>query len=92
MHPFYGPSNRLMSASDDRASGLISMAAYLAFWAAALVLAKREVDARWPRRPGGDGASDPAITVVRDRFARGDIDESQFRAMVRVLRDPDGQP
>jgi hypothetical protein len=46
VHPFYAPSGRLMSGARQRDAGLISMAAYLAFWAVALVVAKRELDAR----------------------------------------------
>lgn len=87
MHPFYGPNNKLLSGSEGRAWGLLSMAAYLAFWAGALVVAKRELDARWPRQPRADSAGDPAMAVLRSRFARGELDESQYRAMVQVLRD-----
>lgn len=89
MHPFYGPSGRLMSGRDGRLSGMLSMAAYLAFWAGALVLAKRELDRRWPHRPL-DPDADPALAVLRTRFARGELDESQFRAMVRVLGEGPG--
>jgi len=97
MHPFYGPSGRLVSDPDSRGAGWVSMAAYLAFWAAALVVAKREVDARWPRRPGSPGAvgearADPALAVLRERFARGELDEAAFRAMAEVLRATDGRP
>lgn len=97
VHPFYGPSRRLVSGGETGLSGLVSMAAYLAFWAAALVVAKREVDARWPRRPGSPGAvgearADPALAVLRERFARGELDEAAFRAMAEVLRATDGRP
>ena len=85
MHPFYGPSGRLLSGSGSRVTGLISMAAYLAFWAAALVVAKRELDARWPKGQRAGARDDPAMAVLRERFARGELDESQFRAMSRVL-------
>ena len=85
VHPFYGPSGRLLSGSGSRVTGLISMAAYLAFWAAALVVAKRELDARWPKGQRAGARDDPAMAVLRERFARGELDESQFRAMSRIL-------
>ena len=88
MHPFYGPNARLTSGRAAGRAGLISMAAYLAFWAAALVVAKRELDLRWPRRPhdnGGAVGSGAAMDVLRERFARGEVDEAQFRAMAAVL-------
>lgn len=91
MHPFYGPSARLLGGRTGErtttASGLLSMAAYLAFWAGALVIAKRELDARFPRaRP------DVGVAILRERFARGEIDEQQFRAMSAVLADSPAPP
>ena len=59
------------------------MAAYLAFWAGAIALAKRELDARFPR--GGRPGPDPAMDELRARYARGEIDEDQLRAMAAVL-------
>ena len=88
MHPFYGPSARLLGSRGSSASGLLSMAAYLAFWAGAIALAKRELDARFPR--GGRPAPDPASEEVRARYARGEIDEAQLRAMAAVLADVGG--
>ena len=85
MHPFYGPSGRLVSDPDSRGAGWVSMAAYLAFWAAALVVARRELDRRWPVAPRGGSGSDAALGVLRERFARGELDEAQYRAMVGVL-------
>ena len=85
MHPFYGPSARLMGGRGGSASGLLSMAAYLAFWAGAIALAKRELDARFPR--GGRPVRDPAMDELRARYARGEIDEEQLRAMAAVLAD-----
>lgn len=93
MHPFYGPSGRQWSGSAACFGGLASMAAYLAFWAVALAVARHELDARWPRRPGTGADRDPALSVVRERFARGELDEAQFRALMRALREePGGEP
>lgn len=86
MHPFYGPNARLLAGRGSSASGLVSMAAYLAFWTAALVIAKRELDARFPKGGGRTTSADTAMAVLRERFARGEIDEEQFRQMARVLR------
>jgi uncharacterized membrane protein len=95
MHPFYGSSARLLrrpGAADERLGGLVSMAAYLAFWAAALAIARRELDARLPagapRRAAG--APDPALVLLRQRFAAGELDEAEFRAMRDVLAETAG--
>ena len=90
VHPFYGPSGRLLSGRGAGLSGLLSMAAYLAFWAAALVIARRELDRRWPVRPPSGEDADPGLMVLRERFARGEIDESQYRAMVGVISEAPG--
>jgi len=67
---------------------MLSMVAYLAFWGAALTLAKRELDARWPRT----GATrEVAVAVLRERYARGEIDEATFRHMRAVLAQPIGE-
>lgn len=87
MHPFYGPSARLMEQRGS-AAGLVSMAAYLAFWAAALAIAWRELEARFPRTD--PGARDPAVTLLRERFARGEIDADELRAMRAVLQRDGG--
>lgn len=84
VHPFYGPSERLM-ASGSRAAGVVSMAAYLGFWAVALFIARRELNARFPRGLTVPAGRDPAGEILRERFARGEIDAEQFRAMRRVL-------
>lgn len=76
MHPFYGPSGRLLGEGTS-AAGLVSMAAYLAFWAGAIVLAKRELDARFPRRETRPGV-DEAMAVLRVRYARGEVDRATF--------------
>ena len=87
VHPFYGPSERLMSASGSRNLGTLSMAAYLGFWAVALVVAKRELDARFPRTSRGRNGPDRAQEILRERYARGEMDAHQFRSMSVVLAE-----
>ena len=95
MHPFYGPSGRLLADRSGRTEGIVSMAAYLAFWAVVVAVAKREMDLRWPRdalrtahggRASGDSAAgrtvtDPALEALRLRYARGEVDRDTFLAM-----------
>lgn len=108
MHPFYGPSARLLGER-SQVAGLVSMAAYLAFWAAAVAIGLRMVRDRLPAgagpTPGGAGptpttadwsarAMDPALAVLRERYARGDVDRAQFlliRADLSASPDP-GRP
>jgi uncharacterized membrane protein len=80
MHPFYGPSGRLLADRAGRPEGIVSMAAYLAFWAVVVAVAKREMDLRWPRaaRPA---SGDPALEALRVRYARGEVDRDTYVAM-----------
>lgn len=90
MHPFYGPNAGLVSEPGSRTAGLASMAAYLAFWAVALIVAMRELDARFPRGSRPPEPTDGALAILRERFARGELDEPRFRAMARVLGEDRG--
>lgn len=85
MHPFYGPNARQLAGTKPRPEGLASMAAYLGFWAVVVVLGKRELDARWPK-PATTGG-DRALEELRERFARGEVTEAEFRAMATILRE-----
>jgi putative membrane protein len=78
MHPFYGPSARLVGEGRTTVAGLVSMAAYLAFWAGVVVMAKRELDARLPRYAQPARQGDDALAVLRARYARGEIDREAF--------------
>jgi putative membrane protein len=94
MHPFYGPSARLVGGSDSRSAafGLLSMAAYLGFWAAALAIAKRELDARFPRHDRVPEDLDPAMHLLRERYARGELDDAAFNRMRDVLAQRSRRP
>ncbi len=69
------------------------MAAYLAFWAVVVAMAGREVNRRFPRQ-APPATADPAVAMLRERYARGDLDRDRFWQMVDDLRqtaDP-GRP
>lgn len=83
MHPFYGPHARAQGGGSSAAS-VVSMAAYLTFWGVVVALGRRELEARFPRRGVGDG-HDQALSVLRERYARGELDDDEFRRMHDVL-------
>lgn len=108
MHPFYGPSARLVGGAPPQAdrgsqvAGLVSMAAYLAFWAGAVALGVRILNERFPRPAGGGSGSvgsaggpaaghapagDPAVAELCLRYARGDVDRAVFREVLADLRE-----
>ena len=83
MHPFYEHSGELLAGRDSRALGLLSMAAYLAFWAVALPVALRRL--RRALASSATGGADPAVEIVRARYARGEIDRAELVARTRAL-------
>lgn len=97
MHPFYGPSARLLGGAASRedhggaqVAGLVSMAAYLAFWAGAVALGVRILNERFPRERAGageSGADDPAVAQLRLRYARGEVDRAVFQQVLADLRE-----
>jgi uncharacterized membrane protein len=44
---------------------------------------------RWLRKASDGSRSDPAVSVLRERYARGDIGKEEFEAK---LRDLGGRP
>lgn len=85
MHPFYDPSRRLVAEGRSSAAGLVSMVAYLAFWAGAIVLARRMLDERFPQRAPASTRDDDPVALVRMRYARGEIDRDQYLQLRRDL-------
>lgn len=79
LHPYYAP------AGGSAQAGLVSMAAYLAFWAVVVAIAGREVNRRFPRE-APPATADPAVAMLRERYARGDLDRERFWLMVDDLR------
>ncbi|HEX5331829.1 MAG TPA: SHOCT domain-containing protein [Cellulomonas sp.] len=94
MHPFYAPSSALLERRSTLPLGLLSMASYLVFWAVAIPVALRMLrrvldESSRPRHAVGHppGDPDPAVAVLRERYARGEIEDDEFRRRVRVLGD-----
>ena len=86
MHPYYDHSGALLARRDSRALGLVSMAAYLAFWAAAIPVALRMLRRALAPVVPGSTAADPAEEIVRARYARGEIDRAELVERTDVLR------
>lgn len=85
-HPFYGPSARLLADPRTRGAGTLAMGAYLLFWAGAVAIALRELHQRFPK---DRTAPDSAVGIVRERYARGEIDREQY---LMLLADLVGAP
>jgi len=93
MHPFYEQNSRffrgIKQSSDQEKNwwvGIVSMAMYLTFWTAALVIAARTAKKYIPDAEWAHAKKDPAITIVRRRYAKGKIDAKEFRKRMADLR------
>jgi len=67
------------------AGGLIMMALVLLFWI--LVIVGLVIGIRWFMSQGRPATPDMALSILRERYARGDITREQFEAMRRDLEE-----
>ena len=92
LHPFYGPSQRLLAGRGSQAAGVVTMVAYLAFWAGVVgigfKMARDRLPGPSPSDRGPRPEPDPAIGIVRERYAHGEIDRDQFLLMTADLAGP----
>lgn len=78
MHPFYGPNSEMMKEKKSMYLGLVSMAMYLFFWAAALVIAFRLFNKYFHRSRSQNMIDEDALEILRKRYASGEINEKEF--------------
>jgi putative membrane protein len=65
------------------AGGMVMMLMMLVFWG--LVIAGVVLGIRWLSRQGREERSDRALDILRERYARGDINKEEFEARRRDL-------
>ncbi len=78
MHPFYGTVGELL-ASGEWWLGIASMAMYLLFWAVVIIIAIRLFKKYYPRLSHPSPKEDTAMAILRERYARGEIDGEEFK-------------
>jgi putative membrane protein len=66
--------------------GLVMMLMMLLFWG--LVITGLVVGLRWLVSQGRSPASDSALAILRERYARGEISREEFEARRRDLQTP----
>jgi putative membrane protein len=65
------------------AGGAVMMVMMLAFWG--LVIAGAALGVRWLARQGRAETPDRALDILRERYARGEINKEEFEAKRRDL-------
>jgi len=86
MHPFYGPSGVLLNKGTWWL-GLVSMVLYLFFWTVVIIVAFRLFKKYYLTEKRQNSRNDSAITILRERYARGEIDEEEFKKIKTVLEE-----
>lgn len=89
MHPFYSANSQLLSEENSAWIGLLSMAMYLLFWAAVLVIVVRIFKKYFVRNGRLKVGRDTAMDILRERYAKGEIDVETFRKMKAELKEKD---
>ena len=87
MHPFYSPNSQLLSSGESAWIGFLSMALYLLFWAVVMAVVIRLIIKYLPHLAKPSAPQDHAFSILRERYARGELDEKTYRHMVAVLND-----
>lgn len=77
MHPFYSYSEKFLGSAGSEWIGLLSMSMYLVFWGVVIVFAYRFVK-KYIVGSGGFKSNDSAMTILRERYARGEIDSEEY--------------
>ena len=67
------------------AGGLVMMALVLLFWI--LVIVGLVIGLRWFMSQGRSTTPDTALSILRERYARGEITREQFDSMRRDLEE-----
>lgn len=79
MHPFYGAVSEFLEEGHWWV-GLLSMAMYLIFWAVAIIFAVKLFKKYFAEKAAPPGpVEDTALKILRERYARGEIDAEEFQ-------------
>ncbi|MBP1918777.1 SHOCT domain-containing protein [Youngiibacter multivorans] len=91
MHPFYGPSSQLFQEGESWWLGLASMAMYLLFWAVVIVIAVKMFKKYIVRTDYPKNRNDNAMSILRERYAKGEIDAEEFKRIKADLEETSGK-
>jgi len=84
-HPFYGQNSRFWGQENSWWVGLASMLLYLFFWAVVMIYAFRLVNKYFQDGSKKIREEDSAMGILRERYARGEIGDEEFKQKKVVL-------
>lgn len=87
MHPYYGPSVQFLGQENAWWIGLVSMLMYLIFWGVVCIIAIRMFKKYFVRAQILGAQGDRSMSILRERYARGEIDSEEFKRIKADLED-----
>ncbi|NTW05259.1 MAG: hypothetical protein HGA27_03960 [Peptococcaceae bacterium] len=78
MHNFYGPGVQFAGRGDFWWLGLISMVIHLLFWIVMIYFAIKLIHKYFPGISVLKEDEDKAMSILRERYAKGEIDNEEF--------------
>jgi len=79
MRGFYGPGSDFLGQGSFMMMGIVSMIIHLLFWVAVIYLAVKLFKKYSNSVESSKGQEDTAMSILRARFAKGEIDAEEFR-------------
>jgi putative membrane protein len=79
MHPFYGPSSQFLGEGNIWWLGMASMILYLLFWAVVIIFAAKLFKKYFLGPDQSKAKEDTALSILRERYAKGEIDAEEFK-------------
>lgn len=85
MHGWYGSGNSWMMGGNYWWMGLIGMVIQLLFWIGIIYLAVRLLRTYLPRNNAPAKIEDNALSIIRERYAKGEIDSEHYNKLKQDL-------
>ncbi len=78
MHHFYGPGSNFMTQANYGWMGVASMVIHLLVWVVVIYFAVKIINKYLQKENGSKVKEDTAMTILRERYARGEIESEEF--------------
>jgi putative membrane protein len=85
MHGGGGFGNNMMQGGGFGIEGLIISALHLGFWVVIIILAFRLIKHYFPQAPWNVSSKDQALDILRQRYAKGEIDTEEYNLRKKEL-------
>lgn len=85
MHYFYGTGSNYLSQGSFWWMGVASMIIHVIFWAVIIYFVIKFLNKYFQKANDAKLKDDSAMVILRERYARGEIDAQEFTSMKAAL-------